>query len=146
MGGFTYAIAISLWTGTTRFDWMIFFTPIVMVAGGILGVIKGTIVWVIYRLSGMRMGAFARVAISSIGAFLLVIFLSFQFGANNEDVAIWLTMTLSVGVPTALLVGSNVNLLKPFTFAPANNHKPLTILPEHQCLGTRFVEWQKHVA
>jgi hypothetical protein len=115
LSGFTYVVAVSLWFGTASFDRMIVITPIAMVAGGIIGVIKGTMMWAIYRLTGIRMGAFARVAVSSIAAFVLAIFVSVQFG-NIEDAAIWLTITLSVAVPIALLVGSNVKPWELFTF------------------------------
>ena len=71
LGGFTYAVAVGLWSGTTIFNWIIAATPIAMVVAGILGVIKGTIMWSVYRLTGIRMGAFARVVVSSIAAYVL---------------------------------------------------------------------------
>jgi hypothetical protein len=154
VGGFICVVASCLWQETADFSWVAPLTLYLMVVGAILGVIKATIMWGFYRLTGIRMPALARVAVSSIGAFALAVFMSVQFGANNEDIPIWLILTFSLAVPTAIFVGSNVNPLKLFTSgstgsrlaAPTTNRKPLTIPPEHQCLGTRFVEWQKHVA
>ena len=116
LGGFIYAVAGSLWTRTGGFNFILVLTPVAMVVAGILGVIKGTIMWGVYRLTGVRMGAFARVVVSSIAAYVLAVFMSAHYGGRNEDVAAWLILMLSGAIPTALLVGSNVKPWELLTF------------------------------
>jgi hypothetical protein len=82
-------------------------------------------------LTGIRLGVLARVVVSSIAAYVLAIFVSLQFGVYNEDVAPWLIVTLSLSIPTALLVGSNVKPWELFTFG--------SIVVDGQRVGSRSV-------
>ena len=131
-GGFTFVVATCLWSGTAHFGRVAFATPFFMVAGAILGVFKASIMWGVYRLTGIRMSAFARSAISSIGACLLAVFVNFQFASNNtSELPSWLIVTLSPAIPTALLVGSNIKPWELFTFG--------SIVVNGQRVGSRNV-------
>ncbi len=114
LGGFTYVVASVLWAGHATFIKVILLTPLFMLAGGPLGVFKASIMWGFYRLTGIRMGALARVAVASIGAFALATFFNFHFESN--DFANWLIISLSPAVPTALFVGSSIKPWGLFTF------------------------------
>lgn len=114
LGGFTYVVASVLWVGHANFNKVVFLTPFFMLAGAILGVFKAAIMWGFYRLTGIRMGALARVAISSTSAFALATFINYQF--ESRDFANWLIITLAPTVPTALFVGSHVKPWELFTF------------------------------
>ena len=113
LGGFTYVVASVLWASHPRFSTVIFLTPFFMIAGAILGVFKASFMWGFYRLTGIRMGALARVAVASIGAFALATFFTLYF---ESDFANWLFITLAPAVPTALFVGSSIKPWDLFTF------------------------------
>jgi len=114
LGGFTYVVTSVLWAGHPRLSTVIFLTPFFMIAGVILGVFKASIMWGFYRLTGIRMGVLARVAVASIGAFALATFFNFYFESN--DFANWLIITLAPAVPTAVFVGSSIKPWELFTF------------------------------
>ena len=114
LGGFTYVVASVPWVGVADFNLVALLTPFFMFAGAMLGVFKASIMWGFYRLTGIRMGALARVAVASIGAFALAAFFNFHF--ESTDLANWLIITLSPAIPTALFVGSSIKPWELFTF------------------------------
>jgi|ERR1041384_6454403 hypothetical protein len=116
LGGFTCVVASRLWEGTADFIWTVFLTLFSVVAGSNFGFIKATIMWGFYRLTGVRMGALARVVVSSIGACLLAVFLNLQFESSEAEFPVWLIITLAPAIPTALFVGSSIKPWELFTF------------------------------
>ena len=82
----------------------------------VIGVIKATLLWVGYCLTGIRIRAAARVAIVSVAATICVSFLGLNFQWRDTDLTTSLIIALLVGTPIALIVGSPIRPLELFTF------------------------------
>ncbi|HJP90692.1 MAG TPA: hypothetical protein VJ875_01980 [Pyrinomonadaceae bacterium] len=120
LGAFIYTVMLCFYWGSNpdALTNVLIFTAICMFPfGAALGVIKATIVWGIYRLTGIQMSAFTRVMIATLEVVMLAMLcnqpLSFNFARIfNAGLCIaWLTV-----LPAALLIGSRVKPWELFTF------------------------------
>lgn len=117
LSGFIFITTISLWVGESHPGWVIPLTPVYMVMGAIVGVVKATFLWGTYRVTGLRMPAAARVLATTICIGLIAGFNYYRAGVTDH-----VQFTLGVGLvwltalPVALLVGSRVKPWEFFTF------------------------------
>ena len=116
--GFVYLVAMSYWHHSRFIDALYMFSYCA-IFGSIVGVIKATIMWFPYRLTGIQVRPAARVMITSIGtgAFALLLALKFGYGFERpNDTAAWVLTVFAGGLPTAILVGSRVKPWELFSF------------------------------
>ena len=79
LGGFAYLVLLFSQGDGHSLSKAIYLAPVYMLAGAIVGLIKATIMWGIYRLTGIRLRAIARVSVASIVSTLLVVFAALYF-------------------------------------------------------------------
>jgi hypothetical protein len=159
LGGFVAAVVGAIVWGINDLGSALQLLYLAVFISGITSVIKATVIWGLYRLTGFQMRAVARLAVASIGSSLFVAFLALlEFeGKFLSGCLIWL---LFVGTPVALLVGSRVKPWAIFTFGGVtarkvnqrsslsnSNNKVIADAPNfnHECLGSRFAQWQERV-
>jgi len=102
--------------GEGNFTMILDLTSLALFAGGIIGPIKATLMWAVFRLTGMQYRAITRVAATSILAFLFIALIWRQFDFDDGFLRGSLIWTLSVGIPVAMLAGSRVKPWEIFTF------------------------------
>ena len=123
LGIFIWLVLTLLYRGVTstpneHADSILLFLPLFMFAiGGTYGLIKATIMWGIYRVTGMQMAPMVRVGLTTIGVGLLAIWSnstsSFTF---DRRLVICVSIVWLSALPSALLIGSRVNPWELFTF------------------------------
>ena len=118
LSGFIFILTIALWVQENpAANWVIPLTPVYMIMGAIVGVVKATLMWGAYRVTGLHIRVSARVAATTICIGLISGFIYYKAGITDVGqfgigVAIaWLT-----ALPVALLVGSRVKPWEFFTF------------------------------
>jgi hypothetical protein len=123
LGVFILVVLILVYRGVKSIpnenaDSILLYLPLFMFAtGGMYGLIKATIIWGIYRATGMQMPAVARVGLTTIGIVLLAVWsnsssdFTFDWAAVICVSVVWLS-----ALPSALLVGSRVKPWELFTF------------------------------
>jgi hypothetical protein len=116
LGGFVAALITEIMWGEGNFTMTIDLTSLALFAGGIIGPIKGTVMWLVFRLTGIQYRAITRVTATSILAFLFIAVLGRQSDFDNGFLRGSLIWTLSLGLPVAMLVGSRVKPWEIFTF------------------------------
>ena len=125
--------------------------------GGFLGAIKAIPFWAVncFRRSPLRV--FARIMLGGIG--LMSLWLCLLIVEDNlpiETLVVNAGLMFLLSLPTSLLIGSR------FPFHVSGSPQRRRVLgadippvrpaiacecdPEHQCLGSRFTEWQQRVA
>ena len=124
LAGFIFVVTVSLLEEHPRIQWIVPLTPIYMIMGSILGVMKGSLMWGTYRLTGIRLRAAARVAITSACVGLIAWAIALKNGiADERQFAIFIGIALLTALPVALLVGSGVKPWELFTFGSIANDK-----------------------
>ena len=123
LGIFIWSVLTLLYRGVTstpneHVDSILLFLPLFMFAiGGTYGLIKATIIWGIYHVTGMQMPAVARIGLTTIGVGLLAVWSnsssSFTF---DSALVICVSIVWLSALPSALLIGSRVNPWELFTF------------------------------
>ena len=122
LGLFLYVVLVSLnkeadENVSNNIGHTLLFTPIYMLCGGMLGVIKATIMWGIRRVTGLNMPAFARVVMTTVAIGLVAVLVKLQLPPDDSRAfAITLVIGWLTALPTALLVGSGVKPWELFTF------------------------------
>ena len=117
LAGFVYTVAICLWDKHVRFFDALICLPFVIPYACMLGVTKSTLMWAPYRFARFQPRALTRVALTSIatGVFAFVTGRLLYSDEPNNWVP-WIATLLLGGLPTAILVGSNVKPWELFTF------------------------------
>jgi hypothetical protein len=116
LGGFAYLVLSLSQGGGKNLNSAISVLPYFFVTFAILGSIKATIMWIIYRVIDRTPRALVRASISTIISTVLLAFAGvyFQFGEN--EITSFLLPTLCLGTLVALMVGSSVKPWQLFTF------------------------------
>ena len=116
LGGFIYMVLSFSQGNGKNLDSALSLLPYFLLTFAILGCIEATIIWSIYRLMGRTLRARARVSVTTMLSTLLVAFTGLYFELNEEQITNFLLLTLSLGMPVALMVGSTVKPWELFTF------------------------------
>jgi hypothetical protein len=123
LGAFIWLVLVFLYRGikstpNENVDSILLYLPLFMFAiGGTYGLIKATIMWGIYHITGMQMPALARVGLTTIGIGLLAVWtnsssnLTFDWELVTCASVAWIS-----ALPSALLIGSRVKPWELFTF------------------------------
>ena len=116
MGGFVAAIIAAMAWKEDSFVMTLDLASLALFTGGIVGMIKATLMRGLVLLTGIQYRASTRVTATIILAFLSFVVAGRQ--ANFEDTFLrgCLIWALAVGIPVALLVGSRVKPWELFTF------------------------------
>jgi len=116
--GLVYTAALCFWN-SYQFTDAVFMSPYFFILGSFTGVFKSIIMWVPYRLTRIQVRPVTRVVITSIGTgvFAFLLALTFGYGLKRpNDTTGWVLTLIAGGLPTAILVGSNVKPWELFTF------------------------------
>ena len=117
LAGLIYLSAIAYGRAAIPFVVLAAAMPIVMLGGGMIGIIKATLIYAFYRFTGSKLSAAARVFISSVVTLVLAVMLGLQIGFTNENQFLfWVALVVVSGLPTALLVGSGMKPWRLVTF------------------------------
>ena len=112
LGGYMTMLSICLLNDSMDPLAAVLWMPLLVIPGSILAVVKATILWAGYRLTGIQLGAAGRVVASAIVVGLLALFTAFQFEIVDQNyLRAWVGTLVVASLPTALLVGS---LVKPW--------------------------------
>ena len=116
LGGFVAAVTAAIALKENIYLMTLDLAALAVFTGGIVGIIKATLMWGLVHLTGIQYRAITRVTVTCILTFLGVAVAGRQINFDNgllRDCLIW---ALSVGMPVALLVGSRVKPWQLFTF------------------------------
>ena len=126
LGAFIYLTLLCLYTGADvsnsgRVGMLLLFVLVCMcLVGGTLGVIKATIMWGIYRVTGFQMTVLPRVAMTMlIGSIIgcMTIMSDQPLTLNDASSFVWpVSVVWLTTLPAALFVGSRVKPWALFTF------------------------------
>ena len=116
LGGLAYFVVSFSQAGGRNFNYAISFLPVFLVTFAILGCVKATIMWSVYRAIGRTLPALARVSTSTFLSPIVLAFTALYFEFEEDQIAGLLIPTLSLGIPVALMVGSSVKPWELFTF------------------------------
>ncbi|HEY0765314.1 MAG TPA: hypothetical protein VGD61_23255 [Pyrinomonadaceae bacterium] len=116
LGGFVAAYIAALAWKEENFVMTLDLVSLAVFTGGIVGIIKATIMRGVVYLIGIQYRALTRVAATIILTCLSVAVAGRQANFDPEFIRGWLIWALVVGIPVALLVGSQVKPWKLFTF------------------------------
>ena len=137
--GYVYMVAYCLSNPTESTDVLIF-SPWFLLLGTIIGVFKSIIMWMPYRVFRFQMRAVTRVAITSSLTVLVAFGLARIDGHFEESNLIrWLLTWLIAGLPTAVLIGSNVKPWNLFTFGVLAGERRRSVLGTLGTLPLRFL-------
>lgn len=114
LGGFAYVFFVTLCEGNSDFWTVLSYTPLCMVLGSVIGVMEAAGLWSLYHFTGIQMRAAMRASIASVVATLVVVAVVLFEGVEDDHA--WLIMTVSLVVPPALIIGSNLRPSELFTF------------------------------
>lgn len=116
LGGFVAAlIAVVAWH-ENDYEAVFQLASYAMITGGIVGVIKSTLMWAVYILTKIRLTAATRVSATSILAAIVIAVMGRYLEFDDGFLRGFLVWALSVGIPIALLVGSSIKPWEIFTF------------------------------
>lgn len=115
IGGYVYVLLITLWQVDAPLWMVLSSTLLCMELGSIIGVIEAMVIRALYLLMGIQMAAATRVSVASVVAALSVGLIDIQYKVSENDLTVWLIMTLSFAVPPALMIDSDIRLSKLFT-------------------------------
>jgi len=116
LGGFLSALIAAIAWRETYISAILELTFLTVFTGGIIGMIKATVMWGVYRLAGIQLRALARVTATSIIASLFIAVIGLRYEFDETFLPGCLVWALSVGIPVALLVGSRIKPWEIFTF------------------------------
>ncbi len=118
LSGFIFILTIALWVEEDPpANWVIPLTGVYMIMGAIVGVVKATLMWGAYRVTGLQIRVFARVAATTICLGLISGFIYYKAGITDHGkFAIGVAIAWLTALPVALLVGSRVKPWEFFTF------------------------------
>ncbi|HEU4508018.1 MAG TPA: hypothetical protein VFR78_07270 [Pyrinomonadaceae bacterium] len=118
LSGYVFSATLALLVqDDPQANWMIPFTPIYMVMGAIVGVVKAAAMWGAYRITGLQIRVAARVAATTILVGGVSGFIYYKAGVIDDVLfAKGVTVTWLTALPVALLVGSRVKPWEFFTF------------------------------
>jgi hypothetical protein len=116
LGGFIAAVIAAMGSYEKSFVMKVELASYGVLAAGILGIITATLMWGVVRLTGIQYGAITRLAATSSVLFLSVAVIGRQFNFDETLLRVWLMRALIMGIPVALLVGSQVKPWELFTF------------------------------
>lgn len=108
LGGYITMVSVCLFNETADLLFAVFWMYLFVIPLSIVAIVKSTILWAGYRLTGIQLGPVGRVTITTICVSLLALFTAFQFEiVEVEYLAAWVGTFVVVSLPTALLIGSN---------------------------------------
>lgn len=116
LGGFAYMVLFLSQQSIHSLNLAILVTPYFLITGIFVGSIGAMFMWGIQRLTGVRLGARARVGVASIVSTSLVAFGVLYLEIREDEITSFLMVALSMAIPVALLVGSRVKPWEFFTF------------------------------
>ena len=143
---------------------VVFWLAIALVIGGFWGALNAIPFWALNCFRRSPLPVLARIIMGGfVSTPLWWILLIGDGGATYETIAISSGFISLLSLPTSLLIGSQLQAGKFFSFRigglPPTGKKRLRIDipavrtaiacecdPDHQCLGSRFAEWQQRVA
>ena len=116
LGGFVAAYIAAIAWKENNFLMTVDLTSLAVFTGGIVGMIKATLMRGLVLLTGIKYRAITRVATTSILTCLCVAVAGRQLNFEEKFLRGWLIWSFAVGIPVALLVGSRVKPWEIFTF------------------------------
>lgn len=116
LGGYVAAIIARIAWGKSEFVMTLDLAALAVFTGGIIGIVKAMFMWGVYRITNIRMIAATRVSATIILTGLVVVVICRQFNFEEKFLFGCLVWSLSIGIPVALLVGSEVKPWQLFTF------------------------------
>jgi hypothetical protein len=116
LGGFVAAYVAAIAWKEDSFVMTLDLTSLAVFTGGIVGMIKATLMRGLVLLTGIQYRAITRVTATSILTCLCIAVADRQLNFDDKFLRGWLIWALAVGIPVALLVGSRVKPWQIFTF------------------------------
>lgn len=116
LGGFVAAYIAAIAWKENNFLMTLDLTSLAVFTGGIVGMIKATLMRGLVFLTGIQYRAITRVAATSILTCLCIAVAGRQLNFDEKFLRGWLIWAFAVGIPVALLVGSRVKPWEIFTF------------------------------
>ena len=118
LSGFIFVLMMALWVQEhPQPGWVIPLTPVFMIMGAIVGVLKATLMWGAYRITGLQLRVLTRVAATTICIGLIAEFIYYKAGITHDvQFATGVGIAWLTALPVALLVGSRVKPWEFFTF------------------------------
>jgi hypothetical protein len=116
LGGFVAAYVAAIAWKEDSFVMTLDLTSLAVFTGGIVGMIKATLMRGLVLLTGIQYRAITRVAATSILTCLCIAVADRQLDFDEKFVRGWLIWAFAVGIPVALLVGSRIKPWEIFTF------------------------------
>ena len=162
VGGILAAMAVMLYLlrgWSLEHFGVVFWLAIPLLIGGVLGAIKAIPFWAVNCFRRSPLPVLARIILGgSVSTSFWVFLLIIDGGAPYKAIFISAGVVFLFSLPTSLLIGSRVGVGRFFTLrtgglplrllstgAPARIALPCE-RDTHQCLGSRFAEWQQRVA
>lgn len=140
LAALVYVVAMCVWDEYVRLSDALSLTLFMVYWISILGLIKATIMWAPYRLARVQPHALTRVAIASTATGLFALATAYLFGTGRpNDVFAWTLTLLLGGLPTAILIGSNVKPWELFTFGSIGGERPQSVWRTFATLPLRFL-------
>jgi hypothetical protein len=116
LGGFVAALVAVIAWHENELSEVLQLASYAMITGGIVGVVKSTLMWAVYILTKIRLTAATRVSATSIVTAVVIAVIGRYLEFDEAFLRGFLVWALSVGIPIALLVGSSVKPWELFTF------------------------------
>ena len=106
LGGFIFVATMALWVQENPpSNWVIPLTPIYMLMGAIVGVVKAAFMWGVYRITRLQIRVMARVLATTICIGLFAGFIYYKAGVTDD-------VLFATGVAVAWLTALPVALSK----------------------------------
>ncbi len=107
LGGYILMVSICLLNESADLLFAVNWMPLFVIPLSILAVVKATILWAGYRLTGIQLGPLERVVATIFCVSLIAILIAFQLKLEEAyQLAALLGTLVLTSLPTALLVGS----------------------------------------
>ena len=114
---------------------LLFLTPF----GYMLGITKSALMWAPYRFAKFQPRAITRVVLTSIATGVFAFVIGRLYSDDPRNWVPWVAVLLLGGLPTAILVGSNVKPWELFTFGSIGGERIRTVWGTLGTLPLRFL-------
>ena len=140
VSGLVYTVALCLWEPPRKFINVLIWAPFISVFAGILGVLKSILMWIPYRFAKVQPGAVTRVGLTSIATSIFAVSIALLFNYRDPNkLTAWVNTLLVGGLPTAILVGSNVKPWELFAFGSIDEQRLRSVWGALGTLPLRFL-------
>lgn len=139
LAAFVYTVAICLVDQYVKFFeavvCLLFLTPF----GYMLGITKSALMWAPYRFAKFQPRAVTRVVLTSIATGVFAFVIGRLYSDNPRNWIAWVAVLVLGGLPTAILVGSNVKPWNLFTFGSIDGERVRRVWGTLGTLPLRFL-------